>query len=60
MLGDLESSQCKMWVAWPWVLAVSMERVGSNVILETIPQDLVIHWLRPGGWSGRRCPKANL
>lgn len=48
MLGDLESSQCKMWVAWPWVLAVSMERVGSNVILETIPQDLVIHWLRPG------------
>lgn len=26
----------------------AMERVGSNVILGKIPQDLVIHWLYPG------------
>ena len=51
MLEDLESSLCEMLVAWPWVPALGMERVGSNAILEKIPQDLVMDWLHPGEWS---------
>ena len=54
VLGGLEPSLCKMSLAWPWVPAVGMGRVGPNVVLGKIPQDSVIQWLGDsmGGGQG--------
>lgn len=45
-----------MLMAWHWVLAVGMERVGLT-LFRVDPSGLEAPWMDGGQWPGRRCHK---